>query len=310
MSTSRLELRGIIPPLATPFTSDGELDLAALQREVALVLAAGVHGITVTGSTGEGHTLDDDELVRASSAAVEAAAARGHSAPVVAGVIRDSTRAVVRAGRALRATGVAALQITPVHYLFQPDARGSIDFYRRIGEEVGLPIVIYNVVPWNTLSPELLMRLSELTQVVAVKQSGGDIHTLARLLTMAGDRLTVLTAIDDLLWPAFLLGAHGAVAAILTVLPDLCVALWHAVQDGRQEEARQLHERILAVWTVLAGPDLPARVKAALALRGRPVGPPRHPLLPPTPAVVEEIERALATAGVTPAAAPAAPATG
>jgi 4-hydroxy-tetrahydrodipicolinate synthase len=288
-------LQGIIPPLATPFAEDESLDEAGLRREVEAVLAAGVHGITITGSTGEGHTLDREELVRASSAAVAAAAGR---VPVVAGIIRDSTREVVRCGKALREIGVAALQITPVHYLFQPDERGSIDFYRRIGDEVGLPIVIYNVVPWNTLGPELLLRLSELTHVVAVKQSGGDIHKLARLLTMAGDRLTVLSAVDDLLYPSFLLGAQGAVAAILTVLPDLCVALWDAVRQGRQPEARRLHERILGVWDALAGPDLPARVKAALALRGRPVGPPRHPLLPSTPAVVQQIRRALLAAEV------------
>ena len=87
-------------------------------------------------------------------------------------------------------------------------------------------------------------------------------------------------------------------AAILTVLPDLCVALWNAVQQGRHEEARRLHERILGVWDALAGADLPARVKAALELRGRPVGPPRHPLLPVTPAVVEQVRRALVTAQV------------
>jgi len=76
VTASTLGLHGIIPPLATPFTDDESLDEAALRREVEAVLAAGVHGITVTGSTGEGHTLDCEELVRASSAAVEAAAGR------------------------------------------------------------------------------------------------------------------------------------------------------------------------------------------------------------------------------------------
>ena len=288
-------LRGIIPPLATPFGSDGELDEAALRREVRMALAAGVHGITVTGSTGEGHTLSVDELTRASAMAVEAAQGR---VPVITGVIRDSTRDAIACGRAIRGTGIDALQVTPVHYLFQPSEEGTLDFYRRIGDEVGLPIVIYNVVPWNTLSPELLLRLSELTHVVAVKQSGGDIHTLARLLTMAGDRLTVLSAIDDLLFPSFLLGAQGAVAAILTVLPDLCVQLWGACADGRIEEARSLHTRILTVWDAVAGPDLPSRVKAALALRDRPVGGPRHPLLPVRPQVEAKIRHALVSAGV------------
>jgi 4-hydroxy-tetrahydrodipicolinate synthase len=255
------------------------------------MLEAGVHGLTVTGSTGEGHTLDADELVRVAETAVEAAAGR---VPVVAGIIRDSTREVVRCGRALRHSGIAAIQVTPVHYLFQPDDTGTVEFYRRIGDEVGLPIVIYNVIPWNTLSPELLLRLSELTAIVAVKQSGGDIHKLATLLTLAGDRLAVLSAVDDLLFPSFLLGAHGAVAAILTLAPDLCVALWNACQEGRIAEGRELHERLLRIWEAIAGPDLPARVKAGLALRGLPMGEPRHPLRLPDQAVLAAIERALA----------------
>ncbi|MCL4544431.1 MAG: dihydrodipicolinate synthase family protein [Chloroflexi bacterium] len=290
-----LTLRGIIPPLATPFDAQEELDEPVLRREVESVIAAGAHGITVTGSTGEGHTLSEAELVRSATTAVEAATGR---VPVIAGIIRDCTRDVVRAGLALRHTGIQAIQVTPVHYLFRPDEEGTLAYYRRIGDEVGLPIIIYNVVPWNTLSPELLLRLSELTHVVAVKQSGGDIHKLARLLTLAGDRLTVLSAVDDLLFPSFLLGAQGAVAAILTVLPDLCVQLWDACKAGQIEEARQLHERILLVWDAIAGPDLPARTKTALAWRGRPVGGPRHPLLPVQPAVREQIGQALRAAKV------------
>ncbi|MCL4540882.1 MAG: dihydrodipicolinate synthase family protein [Chloroflexi bacterium] len=293
-----MKLQGIIPPLATPFTRDETLDETTLRREVDRMIRTGVHGITVTGSTGEGHTLTIDELVRASAAAVEAAAGR---VPVITGIIRDSTRDVVTCGKAVRTVGVSAIQVTPVHYLFQPDEEGSIDFYRRIGDEVELPIVIYNVVPWNTLSPEILLRLSELPQVVAVKQSGGDIHKLARLLTLASDRLTILTAVDDLLMPSFLLGAHGAVAAILTVLPEMCCQLWDACQSGQLELARSLHERILTVWNTLAAPDLPARVKAALTLLGHPVGGPRHPLRLVSPTVEESIRQALVGIQVLPA---------
>jgi 4-hydroxy-tetrahydrodipicolinate synthase len=293
-----MKLHGIIPPLATPFTRDEAIDETTLRHEVDRVIRTGVHGITVTGSTGEGHTLTIDELVRASAAAVEAADGR---VPVITGIIRDSTRDVITCGQAVKTVGISAIQVTPVHYLFQPDEEGSIDFYRRIGNEVGLPIVIYNVVPWNTLSPEVVLRLSELPQVVAVKQSGGDIHKLARLLTLASDRLTILTAVDDLLMPSFLLGAHGAVAAILTVLPELCCQLWDACQSGQLERARSLHERILTVWNALAAPDLPARVKAALALLGHPVGGPRHPLRPVSPTVEEAIRHALVHTQLLPA---------
>jgi 4-hydroxy-tetrahydrodipicolinate synthase len=289
-----LELRGIIPPLATPFTPEGDLDEEALRAEVRHLLDQGVHGLTVCGSTGEGHTLSIEESVRISEIAVEESRGR---VPVVTGIIRDSTREVIRYGKAVKETGVDGLQITPVHYLFSPGEEGTYAYYEAIGSAVGLPIVIYNVVPWNTVSPELLLRLSEIPQVVAVKQSGGDIHKLADLLRANRGRLQVLTAVDDLLYPSFMLGADGAVAAILTVLPELCVQLWDACQRGDYRQARALHERILPVWRAANHPDMPSRMKAAIELRGRRVGPARHPLLPVSAAVRAELEAALDQAG-------------
>lgn len=295
-----LTLRGIIPPLVTPFTEEQELDEAALRAEIRFMLDAGVHGLTVCGSTGEGHTLSLEETVRISRIAVEEARGR---VPVITGIIRDSTRDVIRYGLALKATGIDGLQITPVHYLFTPDDEGTYAYYEEIGREVGLPIVIYNVVPWNVIEPGLLLRLSEIPQVIAVKQSGGDIHKLADLLLANDGRLTILSAVDDLLYPSFALGAQGAVAAICTVLPDLCVQLWDACQRGDHAAARALHERMLPVWRAMAAPDMPARSKAMLELRGLRCGPARRPLRPVCPTVREELASALERAGVLPVTA-------
>jgi 4-hydroxy-tetrahydrodipicolinate synthase len=292
-----VQLRGIIPPLVTPFTPGAQdLDEDALRAEVRYLLDVGVHGLTLCGSTGEGHTLSVDETVRCAEIAVQEA--RGQ-VPVVVGIIRDSTREVVRYGQALKQVrGVDALQITPVHYLFQPGPDGTCAYYAEIGEAVGLPIVIYNVVPWNTVSPATLLRLSEIPHVIAVKQSGGDIHKLAELLRANQGRLQVLSAVDDLLYPSFALGAQGAIAAILTVVPHLAVALWDAVQQGNHAAARTLHERMLPVWSALNHPDMSARTKAAITLQGRNVGEARRPLLPVSEAVLEGIADALAQAGV------------
>src|SRR5919199_674115 len=293
--TARLDLRGILPPMVTPFHPDTEdLDEEALRRETHALLDAGVHGLCVCGSTGEGHTLSSEETCRVARVVREEAAGR---VPVIAGIIRDSTREVVAYGRELPEVGVDALQITPVHYLFNPGEEGTVAYYERIGREVGLPIVIYNVIPWNTISPELLLRLAEIEQVVGVKQSGGDIHKLADLLRANDGRLRVLTAVDDLLYPSFLLGADGAIAAILTVLPDLCVRLWEACGRGDYAEARALHERILPVWRAINHPDMSSRTKAAIELRGRRVGPARHPLLPVSPPARAELAAALEQAG-------------
>jgi 4-hydroxy-tetrahydrodipicolinate synthase len=262
-----LELRGIIPPLATPFTSEGELDEEALRAEIGHLLDRGVHGLTVCGSTGEGHTLSVEETVRISEIAVEESRGR---VPVVTGIIRDSTREVIRYGEAVREAGVDGLQVTPVHYLFSPGEEGTYAYYEAIGGAVGLPIVIYNVVPWNTVSPELLLRLSEIPQVAAVKQSGGDIHKLADLLRANRGRLRVLTAVDDLLYPSFMLGADGAVAAILTVLPELCVRLWDACRRGDHPEARAA--RAAPAGLARDEPSGPARAAEGGPRAARPAG--------------------------------------
>lgn len=289
---------GIIPALATPFTESEELDEESLRREVHVMLDAGAHGICVTGSTGEGHTLSVEETCRIATVVRDELGGR---LPLIAGIIRDSTREVVRYGQALREVGVDAIQVTPVHYLFAPTEDGQYAYYERIGREVGLPIIIYNVVPWNTISPQMLMRLSEIEQVIGVKQSGGDIHKLADLLRMNNERLRIFTAVDALLYPSFMLGAHGSISAILTILPDLCTALWDACRRGDHAAALALHERILPVWRAMEYPDMSSRTKAAIALRGRKIGNPRHPLLPVTDAVRSEIAAALDLAGVLPA---------
>jgi len=285
----RRKLRGIIPPMVTPFTAEEEVDEAALRREVQFFLGCGVHGLAPTGSTGEGATLTPEECERVWRVVVEEV---NGQVPVLAGIISDSTREAVAYGQRARAAGADALMVTPIHY-YVPTEEGLYRFYRDLGETVGLPIVIYNVVEKATVRPELAQRLADLPLVVGIKQSGGDMHGLADMLRLIGDRLAILTAIDDLLFPSFVLGAQGAIAAILTVWPQTCVALWEAVQGGRYDEARRLHERLLPLVRAILGVNFPAAVRAALEILGRPVGPPRRPLVPLSPAEREHLSTLL-----------------
>ena len=108
------KIQGIMPPMTTPFGSDSELDEGAVRSQVEFLIGAGVHGVAVGGSTGEGHTLDGDELRHVVAATTEAVNGR---VPVIAGIIVDSTRDAIMRGNAVADLGVAALQVTPVHYL-------------------------------------------------------------------------------------------------------------------------------------------------------------------------------------------------
>lgn len=296
MPLTRDHLRGIIPPMTTPFTADGRIDEAAFRNDVRYLLSVGVHGLAVGGSTGEGHTLSTDESRRLTAIAVEEVAGR---VPVIAGIIADDTRTVIERGLAARDAGAEVLQITPVHYLFTPNEQEMYDFYAAIDQQVHLPILIYNVIPWSYATPALLVRLiTEIDGVIGVKQSAGDMHALAELLLRLENRGVVLSAVDDLLYPSFVLGAHGAIAAIMTAVPELCIALWNAVQAGQHAEALRLHERILRVWLSLVGPRLPARVKAAMELQGRTAGWPCAPMQPVLEVERQAIRTALTEVGV------------
>ncbi len=267
---------GIVPPMTTPFSAAGEIDETAFRAEARFLLDAGVHGLAVAGSTGEGHALSTDEVCRLTAIAVEEAEGR---VPIVAGIIVDSTQQAIDRGRAAAEAGAAALQVTPVHYLFRPDDAHMKEHFREMAEAVASPIIIYNVVPWTYLSPELLVEImTDIPGVVGVKQSAGDLKLFADLMATAPEGSRIMSAVDALMYPSFTLGAHGAVAAILTAAPKASVILWDAVADGDHASALDLHLRLLPLWNAMIDDNLPAAVKAALDFQGVAGGLPRRPM--------------------------------
>ncbi len=289
-------LKGIIPPMTTAFDVEGEIDEQAVRHQLRWMADQGVHGVAVGGSTGEGHALDRDEYRRLIEVTADAAAGR---LPVIAGIIVDSTREAVRRGKDIRDFNVAALQVTPVHYLFRPTDDAMVDHFKALADETGQPIIIYNVVPWTYLSPDLLCRImTEVPSVIGVKQSAGDMKLLADLLLQAAPDRLIFTAVDALLYPSFALGAHGAIAAILTAAPKACVDLWNAVARGDQATALGLHRRLLPLWNAMFDDNLPACTKFAQSLQGCEAGMPRAPMPPASSEQQRKIRLALKGLGI------------
>ncbi|HWL08484.1 MAG TPA: dihydrodipicolinate synthase family protein [Planctomicrobium sp.] len=292
---SNEHLYGIIPPMVTPFRTDGSIDLEMLRAETRyLIDTAKVHGLAVCGSTGEGHTLSKEETRLVSATVIEEA---GDKVPVIVGIIANSTSAVVEYGRAVRDLNVAALQVTPVHYVFRPNDDAMVRHFADIAGATEMPVIIYNVVPWTYLSPQLLTRIiDEVPGVVGVKQSAGDMKLLADLLIMAGDRSRIMTAVDALLYPSFALGSVGAIAATLTAVPELCVKLWNACQEGDHQTGRAIHEKLLPIWNAIFDDNLPANIRYCMELQGRRGGVPRPPMPVTSEAQKGPIREALAAA--------------
>ena len=270
------EIYGIIPPLVTPFTADGDIDEKLLRENIRFVVGKGVHGICFGGSTGEGHTLTTEELDRIAAIASEEVAGR---VPIVAGIIVNSTRDAVAKAKLMERRKMDALQITPVHYLFKPSEEATFSHFERITKEVSTPVIIYNVIQWNYISPQLLVHLmSELPGIIGVKQSAGDMKLFADLMITAPEGKLILTAIDALLYPTFSLGAHGTIAANPAAVPGVCVALWDAVQAGDHKLSLEIHKALLEFWNTITADNLPANVKYALTAQGANAGFPRAPM--------------------------------
>ena len=275
---TKTDVRGIMPPLYTPFTEEGDLDPAAFRREVQMMRELPITGVVVGGSTGEGHALSIDELAELCRIAIDEV---GGSMPVIAGIITTTTRDAIARGRAAREAGVNGTMVTPPIYQ-TPDAAAMIDYYSLIRTQVGLPIIIYNVLPHAPVTPEITRWLAEQEVVIATKESaGGSLAALSEIIDTVGDRISVTWAQDHMLYPGFALGATGSISGTGAMFPRESIAMFEVVQRNDMEEARRIHYCLAPVTrAVMSGTNWPARVKAVATLQGRPVGPARRPFVP------------------------------
>lgn len=270
------QFRGITPPLLSTFTRDERIDAGLYRAQLRYLIDAGVHCLSPGGSTGENAALTDEEL---SELVTIARDENKKGLPIIAGVARCSTQAAIATGLCAKRAGADALMVTPAYYnVLVPDARGNELFYRTIGEAVGLPIIIYNVIPQNEIMPDLFSRLLDIPQVVGIKQSVGGIMAMYDMKVTCGERGMVFAATDEMIYSCFSVGADGAISAILSLFPRLCVRMWDCAQSGRHAEAMKIQNRLFPLWKIVRGPQFPARMKSAAKLLGRDCGYSKSPM--------------------------------
>ncbi len=288
-------MSGVIPPMITPFAEDDTIARELLRKETEYMLRAGVAAIVVAGSTGEGAGMSAEEIYEAVDIVVQTVSGR---VPVLCGVIADTTEEAVRLGIAARKAGAVGLQVPPPHFHIAISTAVLSRYYGGITDGTGLPLIIYNVIPWAQVAVDSLEQLTaENRSIIGIKQSGANIHALSTLLAFFKGRIRVYSAIDDLVYPSFMLGADGTISGTSSVFPIDTTAMWKWVQSGDIERALSLHQRLVPVWRSLDGPQFPARLKYALTLLGRNAGKPRSPFTWPSGAAAERIERTLTEGG-------------
>ncbi len=285
------KLKGVIAPFTTPFSENGSINFSLIKPQVDWLIDNGVHGLAAGGSTGEGHALTKEEYLSLIEKTVEAVDDR---IPLVAGIIANSTSEVISRGMSVKKFNIEALQITPPNYLFKPDDDSMVNHFKEIYAECGVPILIYNVVPWCYLSPDLLLRImDEVPGVLGVKQSAGDMKLFADLIRRANPKNLIFSAVDALLLSSYQLGAPGSIAAILTAAPKSSVELWNAALDEDWKTAITLHEKLMPLWDAIGLDNMPSLCKYAQKLQGLETGIARRPTSPATEEQKQKIKIAL-----------------
>ena len=253
---------GIGTALITPF-SDGVPDLPALRQLVRAQIDAGVAALVVAGTTGEAPTLSEKERATLLDTVLCEVAGR---IPVIMGTGSNDTRtAVHHVKEAARIGADATLAVTP--YYNKGTQAGIVAHYLQMADATDLPLFLYNV-PTRTgvdLTLPLLEQLTEHPRILAIKEASGRIDRVADIRARFGDRLPVYSGNDGDLLPTLALGGIGVISVLSNLLPQECVALYHAFTEGRVQEAAAHAVALTPLCRLLFTETNPAPIKSAMA---------------------------------------------
>jgi 1-pyrroline-4-hydroxy-2-carboxylate deaminase len=231
--------RGIFPSITTKFNSRDRIDVAEMERCMALLLDGGVHGLILAGSLGEGHTLDMIEKTEILKTAVRVAGGR---VPVLMTVSSASTREACLFAEASARNGADGLMVLP-GVPYRSDAKETETHYRMVARAGGVPTMIYNNPPdyGVDMVPEFLARLADEPLFCGIKEASGDLKRITRIINLTGDRYRIFAGIDPLALESLLMGASGWVAGLVAAFPKETVAIYRYAAGGHSAEARRIY---------------------------------------------------------------------
>jgi 4-hydroxy-tetrahydrodipicolinate synthase len=258
-------LRGCATALVTPFTSDGAIDEDAFTRLIDYQLAGGVKLLVPCGTTGESATMTDEEDQRVIQRTIELARGRAH---VIAGTGSNSTAAAIQNSKIAEAMGADALLVVAPYYN-KPTQHGLYAHFRAVSEAVTTPIVLYNV-PGRTscnIAAETTLRLArDCDNIVAIKEASGNLSQIMEILRDRPEGFRVLSGDDAMTFAMIALGGDGLISVASNEAPELMATMVRLALEGKWDEARALHYRLLPLMELNFIESSPGPVKAGLAM--------------------------------------------
>ena len=279
MNRDSITWTGPMTAVVTPFSDGGKIDQDALRENIDRQLGAKATGVLIGGCTGEFWSLTADERCELFRVGVDATGGRG---TVLAGTGAITVEETVKLTRAAQDSGCDAALILPPYFIHLNDDE-IFEHFRAVDAAVSFPIVLYNIPgnAINRITPQLAVRLADLDNIVAIKESSGDWNNFYATLNAVGDRLRVFCGPSSIFGvPAVAAGADGFIDCFPNVWESGGIEMYFAAIEGRDEEANALQRtgRALTDLFTSGGRSLYPATKAAMTMRGYAAGDPRPPL--------------------------------
>ncbi|MDI3480878.1 MAG: 4-hydroxy-tetrahydrodipicolinate synthase [Tepidanaerobacteraceae bacterium] len=280
----------VITAMVTPFDDNLEVDFKAFENLIEHLIKTGTDTLLVTGTTGESPTLSDEEKLELFKAAKSIA---GKRAKVIAGTGSNSTRHSIELSEKAQEIGVDGLLLVAPYYN-KPTQEGLYQHFKMIAESVDIPVILYNVPGRTavTIEPETLARLSEVKNITAVKDAGGNLDKTSKTRILAPN-LTVYSGDDSLTLPMLTLGARGVISVASHIAGQEIKEMIEAFEQGNHKKAEEIHLKLFDLFKALFVITNPIPVKEALNMVGIKVGGLRPPLSPADDKTKKVLEKVL-----------------
>ncbi len=274
-----LRLSGAMPPIPTPFDSQGEVAYEQLSKNLERWNTYGLAGYVVLGSNGEAVYLNEEEKLRVLQVSRQVIPPEKL---LIAGTGCESTRdTIALTHQAAQAGADVALVVTPFFYGGKMTSDSLVQHYRAVADAAPIPVVIYNVPKFThvDMDARTIARLAQHPNIIGIKDSGGNVAKLADVVRLTAPDFQVLAGSAGFFLAWLMLGAVGGVLALANIAPQQCIDIYEWFKAGRLEEAAELQRRMVPVNAAVTAQFGIAGLKAALNTLGFYGGPVRSPLL-------------------------------
>ena len=262
----KVDWRGVFPAVPTQFNDDFSLNLDSTRQHVEALIEAGVHGLIMLGTIGENCSLSLDEKAQVLKMTVEAAKGR---LPVLNGVAEFTTENACVTSKTAEEIGVDGLMVMP-GMVYNSDGRETVNHFRSVAAATNLPIMCYNNPPVYRvdITPEMFQDLSDVDNIVCIKEASGDVRRITDLFNALDDRYLIFSGLDDVALESIMLGCTGWISGLVDAFPKENGMLWDAATSGDYQRALEIYRWYMPLLHFDSHPKLVQYIKLTCSEMG------------------------------------------